>query len=219
MKLKKTIFCRVLTQLVAIVIFLANAGSAHAGLSTSVMQTAPVLAPGSYEIKLQNDILFNYGGGLNISPHFATGLIEHLFDLDLYFGTGKTDFQFGGKIKYNLLPDLKDQMGLSFTGGFTYIKADALQGGSIGEKFSYGLLSFGILTSKQLEAEFGNISPYIAFQPEVLFRSDQSTLALSLALGAHWQVVETAPWTFYSEFGISLKNSHYMLALGAAYPF
>jgi len=219
MKLKKRIFCTVLTQLVVAGFLGTYSLSALAGSGTSVMQTAPVKAPGEYEIKLQNDIILNYGGGLNISPHFVTGLVEHLLDIENHFGTGKTDFQLGGLVKYNLLPDLPEQMGLSFLGGFSYIKTDVLAGSQIGEKLSFGLLSFGILASKQLEADFGQISPYIALQPEFAFRSDTSEFLLSLALGAHWKVRESAPWSYYSEFGLSLKNSVFMLALGASYPF
>jgi len=192
------------------------ASSASAGSATSLMQTAPVIAPGQYEMKLQSDIIFNSGGGLNISPHFRTGLVEHFFDIDAYFGTGKTGFMVGATTKYNLLPDLPEQMGLSFLAGLALLK-DKPQGAS--EDLSRGLISLGVLASKDLQADFGVISPYAAFQPEFVFRSDYSEFLMSLALGAHWKVAESAPWSFYTEFGISLRKSLYMLALGAAYPF
>lgn len=222
MKLKKTIFCTAFAYLLtlsAVILTFTYSNSSFAGSATSVMQTAPVKAPGEFEIKLQNDIIFNAGGGINISPHFVAGLVEHLLDVDVHFGTGKTDFQIGGTVKYNLLPDLPEQMGLSFLGGFTYVSSDLAAGVRAGEQLSFGLLSLGVLASKQMDTDFGQLSPYIAFQPEFLFRSDTSSLLLSLALGAHWKPVETAPWSFYSEFGLSLKNSLFMLALGAAYPF
>lgn len=188
---------------------------AMAGGVTSVMQTAPVKAPGEYEMKIQTDIIFNGGGGVNISPHFVTGLVEHFVDLDVFFGTGKTGFLAGASTKYNLLPDLPEQMGLSFLGGLSIIK-DTPRGSE--KDLTRGVISLGALVSKELQADFGSIAPYAAFQPEFAFRSDYSELLMSLALGAHWKVTNSAPWSFYSEFGISLRKSHYMLALGASYP-
>lgn len=192
----------------------AFASWAQASSGTSLMQTAPVKAPGEYEIKLQNDIIFNDGGGVNISPHFVTGIIEHFVDVDAYFGTGKTGFQIGATGKYNFLPDLPEQMGLSFLGGLSYLK-DSVDGKS----YNWGLLSLGILTSKKMDADFGAISPYAALQTETLFRTEASNFLMNLQLGAYWQITDTAPWSFYTEFGISLRKSLYMLAVGASYPF
>jgi hypothetical protein len=195
---------------------LLTSGAAMAGGVTSVMTTAPVKAPGQYEMKLQTDVIFNGGGGVNISPHLVTGLVDHFFDIDAFFGTGKTGFMVGATTKYNLLPDLPEQMGLSFLGGISLIK-DKPRGRE--DDLTRGVLSLGVLASKELQADFGTISPYAAFQPEFTFRSDYSEFLMSLALGAHWKVTDTAPWGFYSEFGISLRHSHYMLAVGASYPF
>lgn len=186
---------------------LANSGP-------SLMQVAPVKSPGEYEIKLQTDIIFNQGGGLNITPHFVTGIVEHLFDVDAYFGTGKTGFQIGALGKYNLLPDLPNQMGLSFLGGFTYLKETINK-----ESFSGGLVTLGILSSKQIETQFGSATPYAGFQSEFLIRSKNSAFLMNLQLGSYWQITQTAPWSFYTEFGISLRKSFFMLALGASYPF
>lgn len=206
MPLSKKIFLVALTQFIGLTL----SSDTFAGTGTSLMQTAPVIAPKSYEIKLQNDIIFNDGGGVNISPHLRTGLIEHFLDIDAFFGTGKTGFQTGALMKYNLLPDLQEQMGLSFLGGLSYLKDQSL---------SYGLVSFGILTSKELQTDFGTVAPYAALQPEILFRSDLGRFVLSLAAGAFWKVSETAPWSFYSEFGINLRQSNFYLALGASHPF
>lgn len=188
--------------------------SLEAGSGTSLMQTAPIQAPGTYEMKLQTDIIFNDGGGVNISPHFVTGLVEDLFDVDAYFGTGKTGFQLGAMGKYNFLPDLPDQMGLSFLGGLSFLK-DSKDGTS----YNYGLISLGLLTSKKMDTDFGAVSPYAALQVETLFRTEASAFLMNLQVGSHWQITETAPWSFYTEFGISLRQSLYMLALGASYPF
>lgn len=209
-------------KIALLVLSAATLQTATAGVATSVMQTAPVKAPGEYEIKLQTDVIFNSGGGVNISPHFVTGLIEHFFDIDAYFGTGKTGFMVGATTKYNLLPDLPNQMGLSFLAGLALLKdkvAFVDNGASVEEDLTRGLLSFGVLASKEVATDFGTVSPYAVFQPEFLIHSKDSYFLMNLALGAHWKVSNTSPWSFYSEFGISLRRSHYMLALGVAHPF
>jgi hypothetical protein len=198
---------------ITLFVCLFAASQAFAGAATSLMQTAAVQAPGEFEIKVQNDIIFNAGGGLNISPHLLTGLIENFLDLDVYFGTGKTEFQVGALTKYNLLPDVPGQAALAFTGGLTYINnfSDA-------DCKNCVLLSTGMLVSKSFETEFGKVTPYGALQPELLMGSN-SALLITALVGSKWQFQQTAPWNFYSEFAASLRYAHWYLGIGAGYPF
>ncbi len=187
--------------------------AALAGGSTSLMQTATVQAPGEFEIKIQNDIIFNAGGGLNISPHLLTGLVENFLDLDVFFGTGKTEFQVGALTKYNLLPDVEGQAALAFTGGLTYINnfSDV-------DCKNCVLLSTGMIVSKAFEATFGRVTPYGALQPELLM-GENSALLITALVGSKWQFQEAAPWNFYTEFAASLRYSRWYLGIGAGYPF
>ena len=183
---------------------------ALAGVGTSLMQTAPVKAVGEYEAKIQNDIIFNQGGGFNISPHIVTGIIDPLFDIDAFFGVGTTDFQMGALGKFNFLPDVPDQIGLSFLAGYTFIHDEGINA---------GLLNLSVLASKRLKANFGHVSPYGAFQFETLFAHGNSTVPLTILLGSKWESDSSSPWSFYSEFSISLRKSLYALSVGASYPF
>ena len=183
--------------------------SAVAGVGTSLMQTAPVVAPGKYEVKAQADIILNRGGGFNLSPHFVTGLVDHLFDVDVYFGTGTTDFQMGALTKYNLLPDLDGQLGMSFNAGFSFIRD---------EDINSVLLTGGILISKEKKMEFGSLSPYSSLQVEGLINSVNSQLPVTWIFGSKW-VFQDSPWNFYSEVGLNLNQSFWSICLGASYPF
>ncbi len=174
------------------------------------MQDAPVLKPGNYEIKFQGDIIFNQGGGFEISPHFRFGLIEHLWDIDAFFGVGKTDFVMGAVGKFNLLPDIQGQVGLSFLAGLSYMRDESV---------SNGLINLGVLISKEFQAEFGTVTPYGALMPEIYFRSDRVTLPTSLLIGSKWLLDSIRNWNFYSELSFSLYRSHFYLAIGAGYPF
>jgi hypothetical protein len=190
--------------------FVALATQSWAGLSSSLMQDAPVLKPGNYEIKFQGDIIFNNGGGFQISPHFRFGLQEHLWDVDAYFGVGKTDFVVGGLSKFNLLPDIEGQVALSFLAGFAYMRDRAV---------SNVLIPIGVLISKEFQTDFGAVSPYGSILPEIYISSAMTTVPTSLVLGSKWILDSIKNWNFYSELSFSFYKSNFYLALGAGYPF
>ena len=188
--------------------------SSSAGMGTSLMQTASVVEPGKFELKAQGDIIFNNGGGFNISPHIVTGLIDHLVDVDAYFGTGTTDFQIGALGKYNFMPDIEQQLALSFLGGFSILKDGNGTTSSTG-----ALFTTGILVSKETKTTIGQLTPYAAFELEFFFINGNSTVPMTLIAGSKWFLEDVRPWRFYTEISISLNDSLSSLALGAAYPF
>lgn len=196
------------TSLVLIASLLGSA--AWAGSGTSLMQTAPVVPVGQFELKFQSDIVFNHGGGFNLSPHLVTGIIEHYFDLDTFVGAGTTDFQVGTLGKFNFLPDVAGQVGLSFLGGFSYLRD---------EGFNFWMMTLGVLVSKTFETDFGSIVPYSAFEFETRFSSGNNVVPLTLLLGSKWNVANMKPWSFYSELSFSLHDSMYALSVGSSYPF
>ncbi len=189
---------------------LGISSQAQAGLATSLMQDSSVIKPGSYEIKFQGDIIFNGGGGFEISPHFRFGLDEQLWDVDTYFGVGKIDFVIGAMAKFNLLPDIEGQAGLSFLGGIGYMRDETV---------SNAVISLGVLVSKEFQADFGTVTPYSALMPELYIRAKNSSVPTSLVLGSRWSLDTIKSWNFYSELSFSFYKSNFYLALGAGYPF
>ena len=182
---------------------------AFAGINTSLMQTAAIKKVGEFEVKAQADIIFNNGGGFNFSPHLVTGVIEHFIDVDTYLGVGTTDFQFGAMGKYNLLPDLEGQVGLSFNLGFGFIRD---------EQLSSFLTTLGVLTSKQFEMSFGHLTPYGSLQLQALLNSFDSTVPLTLIGGAK-AYIKDLKLSVYAELGANLHSSTWLLGLGAGYDF
>ena len=180
------------------------------GIGTSLLQTAPVIEPNRYELKTHADVIFSNGGGFNLSQHIRTGLVDHLLDVDAFVGTGTTDFQLGGLAKYNFLPDIEGQVGLSFLGGLSIIRDEGNAGFA---------LSSGALVSKQFPVQFGSIEPYGALQLELFMVSDNSQLPITILGGSKWTFVDLEPWSFYSELSVSLHESLTGIAIGAAYPF
>lgn len=183
--------------------------SVFAGISTSIHQSAPVLDPGKFEAKLSGDIIFNRGGGFNISPHLRTGLWQHFMDVDLFVGTGTTDFMVGGLFKYNLLPDVDHQAAVSFLGGPIFLRDNA---------FNSFVLSFGVLVSKELRADWGMVEPYGAYQLEFMISEFESGVPMNLSVGSRVRV-DDIPWVFYSELGMNIRRSFWSLGLGAGYPW
>jgi hypothetical protein len=194
----------------ALVVLGLASSLAHAGKGSSLMQTAPVLEPGQFEVKAQADVVFNNGGGFNISPHFRAGVLEHFLDVEGFFGTGTTDFQIGGLAKYNLLPDVEGQVGLSFLGGLSFLRDEGLNA---------TMLTFGALVSKDIKVDFGTVSPYGAFEFESFMGSGDTVFPLTLVAGARWDLPKQAPWLFYSELSMDINDSNWGLSAGAGYRF
>jgi len=207
-------FCLLLSTFA--VIFLSST-AAIAGVGGSLMQTAPVKAPGEIEAKAQADIIFNRGGGFNISPRISFGLIEHYFDAEAYIGTGTTNFFAGGVGKYNLLPDLEGQAGFSLLFGAAFLsdKPDNNNSDSINSL----LLSFSVLVSKDLDTDLGRVTPYGSFQFEGLINSNDTQVPLTLIVGSRWQHSSAAPWNLYSEIAFNIHESFWGISIGAGYPF
>lgn len=186
-----------------------------AGVTHSLQQTAVTLQPGSYEAKAQADLILNRGGGINVSGHFRAGLIEDMLDAEAFVGTGKTDFVLGASTKFNLLPDLPGQVGLSFIGGFTFINDDYKGKGNDSIK----VLNLGTVVSKKVDASFGSVSPYGGLQVELLFKDGDNDAPITGIVGAEWVLSELDPWVFFSELNIDINDSVFMLAAGGAYRF
>ena len=186
----------------------------HAGIGTSMMQTADLVGVGNWELGTQADVIFNRGGGFNVSAHGRTGILDQYLDLELLAGAGTTNFQFGGTLKYNLLPDVDGQVGISFLGAFSYLRDDI---NNITESFL--LPGAAAIVSKRVEFFNGFIIPYGAFQYEFLMGPQDNSHTLSLIAGSRWENKNLAPWAFYTEFTFGIKNSLYMFSVGASYPF
>jgi hypothetical protein len=179
-----------------------------AGVGHTVADTAPVVAKGEYRGKLVADILLNNGGGLNITPRFTTGLVDQFVDITGILGAGKTDWQIGAVGKYNLLPDVPGQVALSFLGSLRLL-------GGGGSTFSIGT---GMLVSKQMNASFGNITPYGSLELDFVF-VDGTTIPIHLNAGAHWAPYSMAPWSFTTEVQLGLARGTYAIGLGTQYNF
>ncbi len=184
--------------------------SSWAGLRSSLLQTAPVQPVGSFEARLHNDIIFNRGGGYNISPQLSTGLWDPYVDVTGLVAAGTTDFQMGLLGKFNLLPDLEGQVGVSFLTGYIYSRD--LQKNA-------GTLNFTGLVSKKFDGEHGPVTPYGAVQLENVFVNGDSTVPITGIVGSKWEPLKSKPWVFYSEFQFQIRKSVYALSVGAGYPF
>ena len=203
------------TRLFAVIFLISFVGLAresHAVLSGSLMQTAPVLQPGRFEVKGQLDFPIEDGDvGVNFLPHFRTGIVDYFWDLDIYLGTGTTDFQIGAQTKFNLLPDIEGQVGLSFLAGLTLLR-DNDNGGLI--------FHSAVLVSKDFKNEgFGTWSPYGALQFEPLFTRETERFSWSVVAGARVIAEAVDPVILYGELALPLQSSFWMISLGAGYEF
>lgn len=207
--LKSILSCSLIT------VFVASTQILQAGVTHSIQQTAVTLQPGTYEARVQGDMILNRGGGVNISGHFRAGLIEDMLDAEAFVGTGKTDFKLGATAKFNLLPDIPGQVGLAFLGGFTFVNDD-YKGK---DHDTLQVLNLAAIASKKVEASFGSISPYAGLQIEVLFKDGENDLPITGLFGAEWVISELDPWVFFSELNVDISDSVFLVAAGGAYRF
>lgn len=190
--------------------------SAYAGVTHSLQHTAVTTQPGSYEARGQADFILNHGGGINVSGHFRTGIIEDMLDVEGFIGTGKTDFKIGALTQFNLLPDVPGQIGLAFLSGVSFINDDY---GTNGKNATITALSFAALGSKRFDVSFGKVSPYAGFQVEMLFKDGPNVYPLTGIAGAEWAFTDTLPWVFFSELDFEIHDSVFLVAAGGAYRF
>ncbi len=190
--------------------------NSYAGVTHALQNTAVTQQPKTYEARAQGDLILNRGGGVNVSGHMKTGLIEDMLDIEGFLGTGKTDFKIGAQTKFNLLPDIPGQVALAFLGGFTYIMDDY---GNLKEKDSINVISGAVLLSKKLAVDFGSINPYAGFQVEMLFKKGDNDFPLTGILGAEWNIQDLTPFVFFSEMDLDVSDSVFLLSFGGAYRF
>lgn len=199
---------------------------AFAGIGTSLLQTAEIKTPGDYEFKLHADVILdsrvykNGGSGFNLSPHVRLGVIEHYLDLDAFFGIGTTDFQIGTLAKFNFLPDVDGQVGLSAFAGVSFLRDKRDVENSPADFIYKGLLvPLGLVVSKKIETDFGYVSPYGAYELDLFFKTADDIIAHSLLVGAKWAPTRTDPWHFYSEITLGIHNSLFAVSVGAGQDF
>jgi len=182
----------------------ANAGFAH-----SFGDAAPVINVGEYSGRLLADVILNKGGGLNITPRFKTGLVDQYFDLTTVIGAGKTDWQLGAIGKYNLLPDMDGQVGMSFTAGFHLLH-------NVETAINLGA---GMVVSKKLQASFGEVTPYGSLELDFVFGDGDTFVPVHLNVGTIWEPMSTGPWSFITEVQFGLARGYYALTAGTSYRF
>ncbi len=189
--------------------------SIWAGVVSSLQHTAVTVQPGVYEARGQGDFLLSRGGGVNVSGHFRTGLIEDMLDFEGFVGSGKTDFKAGFLTQFNLLPDLPGQVAFAFLGGFTFMLDDYRSK----DTDSIKVVNLSAIVSKKFLSSFGSVSPYGGLQLEMLFKEGGDDFPLTAVIGAEWTVTDTDPWAYFSELDLDLRDSIYVLGFGAAYRF
>lgn len=200
---------RISFALVASGLFFAVTQQSQAGIAHSVADAAPVIGEGEYSGRLIGDISLSGGGGLTITPRFKTGIYDQYVDITAVLGAGTDGWQLGAVAKYNLLPDIAGQVGLSFLGSVHVID-------DVKTAFQIGV---GAVVSEKLQASFGEVTPYGSLELDAFLTSGASTVPVHLNFGAIWEPMSTGPWSFVSEFQIGLARGHYVLALGTAYRF
>ena len=139
------------------------------------------------------------------------GLIDTYLDLDFFAGTGSLDFMVGALVKFNILPDFDNQIGLATLMGLKLIQdSDGNQ----------GVIHLSVLTSKRFPIKkFGVATPYAAIKADSIIKTGADGVPITATIGSKLAPKVLKDWTFYVESSINLNDSYSGLSAGVSYLF
>jgi len=180
------------------------------------MSTTDVYTPKTYTLKTSMDYIAGDLNNFLFSPHLLTGLVDQYMDLDIYAGVGaysgynKIDFLAGATVKFNILPDINNQLGLAFLTGLRYFSSKS---GSASMAFLNLLTSKSFnLNSKSIFSPYGSIEVGSFFSEKAI--NNYKTNPINIKVGTSYSNKKIPFWTFFVESNLKIKNSHNSLSLG-----
>jgi hypothetical protein len=194
-------------SLLATLSFLVLSIPAQAYYST--MDTGELVAPGAIRATLEPQYIFNRYEGGNVIARAASGINESS-SFEGLLGFGEIDYQFGGFYKFIPFPDVEGQPAIGGKVGVLVARAN-----------HQNEVSFRAhpLISKQLDTEFGKVTPYASLPFGVTTRDNETFVPVQLAAGAEWKIPDNESFRIMAELGINLNHSFSYLSLGFVYLF
>jgi hypothetical protein len=179
-----------------------------------VLDNAEVLERGHFKATGALQALTDSGGG-NFTGVFDTG-IQPDWGVRALAGFGKTDYYFGGMVKWVPIPDREDQPAVGLNAGVTYAKwmEDVHDTTFIAQP----------MISKRLNIQEVVVTPYASLPFGIRLRDttihDNTTkLTSELVIGSQLQVPQWKNLQFIAEVGIDFSNAFDHISAGAIFYF
>ena len=181
-----------------------------------VLDNGEILPKGTYKL-LGDAQLLTDSGGLNVSAAFDTGIDEE-FGARGLVGFGRTDYFFGGLLKWMPIPDIEGgQPAVGFNLGLLY--------GHWNDDSDL-TIRWEPLVSKKFKIETAVVTPYASIPVGVRIRNSNSNYNTSgtdvtwqLAVGSQLRVERWKNLQFMGEVGMDLGNALSYISLAAVWYF
>lgn len=173
-----------------------------------------MLAPGRYAIATEVQLLTSRDSGANFVGKIDGGLNED-FNFRAVMGTGTTDFQIQGLLKWVPIPDYESQPAIGISTGFAWARYESRASRNETEnEFSVRVMPF---VSKKFEVETGAFTPYGALPFAVRDYGSESDVPFHLALGSKYAHNDLAGVTFTAELGLDIDDAFDYVSVGAIF--
>ncbi len=181
--------------------------TSHAYLS--IAESAELLAPGTYQVGVEPQLLTNRGGGANFNV-FLDSTLDESTSLRIAMGAGAVDFNAFVSAKWVPIPDVDNQpaMGLRIGAG---IARD--------EEQNLLQLQVAPMVSKKFDTEYGLTVPYLAAPFTFLNTKEENLVASNLTVGSEYHNPDWPQAVLGAELGIELNKSYTYISIFATFPF
>lgn len=174
-----------------------------------------LLAPGRYATATEVQFLTSRDSGANFVGKIDGGLNDE-FNFRATIGTGNTDFQIQGLLKWVPIPDYENQPAIGVTTGFLWARYESRASRDETEnEFSVRVIPF---LSKKFETEnMGAITPYVALPFAIRDYGSESDVPFNLALGTKYAHPDVQGVAFTAELGFDIDESFDYVSIGAIF--
>lgn len=179
----------------------------------TVLDTGEIIESGNYKLGVQIQGVTDEPGGINFAGHVYLP-ISSAWNLRFHAGTGQTEFNVGGGLKWIPIPDINQQPAIGAIMEIEWASDN---------NFDVLYARIAPLISKTFRWEYGAMSPYAAI-PLGLYHmfdadSDKTDLFLQLALGVELDFEAFDNFSVVGEGGFDLKDSFSYVSLMGKFTF
>ena len=173
-----------------------------------------LLEPGRYATAAELQFVTSRDSGANLVGKIDGGLNDE-FNFRAVIGTGNTDFQIQGLLKWVPIPDYESQPAIGLTTGFLWARYESRASRNETEnEFSVRVIPF---MSKKFDSEIGPFTPYVALPFAIRDYGSESDVPFNLAVGSKYAHNELAGVTFTAEVGFDIDESFDSISVGAIF--
>jgi hypothetical protein len=187
--------------------------SAPAFALYTFMDSGDMLEAGRYATGTELQAITSGDEGINFLGKIDGGLNDE-FNFRASVGTGHTDFQIQGLLKWVPIPDTDSQPAIGISTGLLWARYEFKRADTENE-FTVRVIPF---VSKRFETENrGVITPFAALPFGIRDYGSESDVPFNLVLGSKYAHPDVTGVTFIGELGLDIDESFDYVTIGAIF--